>query len=162
MLERGVWACCEYRFGHWVREEVRGPARPLLRILSKAWHLVIEMTTGISIDPRARIGAGLYIGHFGCIIVGGGVKMGENCNISQGVTIGVAGRDGRRGSPVIDHEVYIAPGAKVIGAISVGRGAAIGANAVVTKDLPANAVAVGVPATVVSLTGTRGLITNFA
>ena len=90
-----------------------------------------------------------YIGHFGCIIVGEGVVMGSNCNLSQGVTLGVAGRGDRKGSPTIGDRVFIAPGAKVIGKISIGNDVTIGANAVVSKSLPDRAVAVGIPAKVV-------------
>ena len=76
--------------------------------------------------------------------------MGEFCNLSQGVTIGQAGRGGEQYSPVIGDRVYIAPGVKIFGKVMIGNDVAIGANAVVTKDLPDNAVAVGIPAKIVS------------
>ena len=95
----------------------------------------------------------MYIGHFGGIIVSGGAKIGEYCNLSQGVTIGFAGRGEKRGCPTIGDRVYVATGAKVLGAITIGNDVAIGANAVVAKDLPDNAVAVGVPAKIISYDG---------
>ena len=73
------------------------------------------------------------IPHFGGIVVGRDIVMGRNGNILHDVTLGVAGRDEKRGSPVIGDRVYIAPGAKVFGQITIGNDAAVGANAVVLK-----------------------------
>ena len=75
---------------------------------------------GIDISRDARIGSGLYIGHFGGIFVSGGVIIGDNCNISQGVTLGQQNRGERTGCPVIGNNVYIAPGAKIIGRVKIG------------------------------------------
>jgi serine O-acetyltransferase len=84
--------------------------------------------------------------------------IGENCNISQGVTIGQAGREGKQLTPIIGDRVYIGPGAKIFGGIKIGNDVAIGANAVLTKDLPDNAVAVGVPAKIVSYEGSHDFV----
>lgn len=143
LRELGVWAVIEYRLRRWCKER-RGPARLPLAILAAVTQRLIEMTTGISIAGGARFGPGLYIGHFGGITVGPGVVVGENCNLSQGVTLGDHG-----GSPVIGDCVYVAPGAKVFGAIVVGDNVAIGANAVVNRDVPAGSTAVGVPARII-------------
>ncbi len=140
---QGVWATLEYRFRSWIRT-LPTPLQIPLRILAFVPHKSIEVFTGISIDSRARFGPGLYIGHFGGIIVGGDVVVGENCNISQGVTLGE-----HHGSPTIGNRVYIAPGAKVFGPLTVGDDVSIGANAVVTRDVPPFSTAVGVPARVV-------------
>jgi serine O-acetyltransferase len=119
---------------------------------------LVEIATGISIPFTARIGPGLYIGHFGGIILSPETVLGENCNISQGVTIGQAGREGKQLTPIIGDRVYIGPGAKIFGGIKIGNDVAIGANAVVTKDLPDNAVAVGVPAKIVSYEGSKDFV----
>lgn len=113
---------------------------------------------GISIPRTVKIGKGFYIGHFGTIIVHGSAIIGDNVNISQGVTIGVTNRGSRQGVPVIGNQVYIGPGAKVIGGIRVGNNVAIGANAVVTKDIPDNAVVAGVPARIISMQGSDGYV----
>jgi serine O-acetyltransferase len=113
---------------------------------------------GIQISYSTEIGPGFYIGHFGQIVVNGEAKIGRNCNISQGVTIGLSTRGEKAGVPVIGDNVYIGPGAKIIGGVNVGSGVAIGANAVVTKDVPDNAVVVGVPAKVISYNGSKGYI----
>jgi len=115
---------------------------------------------GIQISMDTKIGKGFYIGHFGSIVVSGGAKIGDNCNISQDVTIGFIPRGKKKGVPVIGDNCYIAPGAKIIGNVKIGNNVAIGANAVVTTDLPDNAVAVGIPAKIISYNGSDGYTNN--
>ena len=115
---------------------------------------------GISIPPNTSIGAGFYIGHFGGIVVHHDVQIGVNCNLSQGVTLGLSSRGDRFGCPTVGDDVYIGPGAKIFGRITIGDRAAIGANAVVTRDVPESAVVVGSPARVVSGQGSAGYIIN--
>ena len=115
---------------------------------------------GIYIPRNTRIGPGLYLGHYGEIVVHDAAIIGRNCNLSQGVTIGQTNRGDRKGIPTLGDNVFIGPGAKVIGRISVGNNVAIGANCVVTKDVPDNAVVVGIPARVVSLEGSGGYVDN--
>lgn len=159
LTHQGLWALAEYRFSHWVWKRVQVPVvRQVLTLLGMVWHKLIEMTTGIDLPPATTVGRGLYIGHFGGIIISDAAVIGENCDISQGVTIGVAGRGERRGAPRVGDRVYIGPGAKIIGPITIGDDAAIGANAVVVKDLPSNAVAGGVPAQIISMGGSGDFI----
>lgn len=114
--------------------------------------------SGIQIPYCTTIGKGFYIGHFGNIVVNGNSTIGNNCNISQGVTIGQVNRGKNRGVPIIGNEVYIGPGAKIIGGIKIGNKVCIGANAVVTKDIPDNAVVVGVPGKIISYDGSIAYI----
>jgi serine O-acetyltransferase len=137
LAEQGAWAVIEYRLRHAARR-FGVPGRALGLVSQKA----VEILTGISISSTAEIGPGLYIGHFGGIFVGAGVRIGEDCNLSQQVTLGLAAS----GSPVLGDRVYVAPGAKVSGAVTVGDDARIGANAVVVRDVDPGATAVGVPA----------------
>jgi serine O-acetyltransferase len=127
---------------------------PLLKLIKR--HLSFKY--GISIDRCAQIGPGLYIGHFGGIVVSGGCSIGRDCNISQGVTLGVANRGPRKGFPVIGDRVYLGPGAKIVGAVRIGSNVAVGANAVVTHDVPDNAVVVGIPARVISYVGSADYV----
>ncbi|MBZ0300875.1 MAG: serine acetyltransferase [Anaerolineae bacterium] len=113
---------------------------------------------GISLPYTTRIGPGFYIGHFGGIVVNDQVILGKNCNLSQNVTLGIANRGKRPGCPVIGDEVYIGPGAVIFGHVTIGNRAAIGANCVVTRDVPENGVVVGVPGTVISLNGSEGYV----
>jgi serine O-acetyltransferase len=111
---------------------------------------------GIVIQFTTEIGPGFYIGHFGCIFIYPYCKIGRNCNLSQGVTLGKANRGKNMGYPIIGDNVYIGPGAKVVGAVRVGNNVAIGANCVVTKNVPDNAVVVGIPGKVISDDGSKG------
>ena len=97
---------------------------------------------GIEIPRTAHIKEGFYIGHSGGIVISGSANIGKNFSISQQVTIGLAGRGTNRGVPVIGNNVYIAPGAKIFGRISIGNNVSIGANAVVYKDVPDNSIVV--------------------
>ena len=113
---------------------------------------------GIDISRDTRIGSGFYIGHFGGIFVNAGVVIGDNCNISQGVTLGQLNRGPKAGCPVIGNNVYIAPGAKVLGRVYIGDYAAIGANAVVVNDVAANTSVGGIPARPLSDLGSGGYV----
>lgn len=113
---------------------------------------------GISISPPTNIGKGFYIGHFGDIVINKNVNIGDNCSISHGVTLGANNRGKRKGVPSIGNNVYIGAGAKIIGNVSIGDFACIGANALVVDDVPKYGVAVGNPANVISLGGSDGYI----
>jgi len=115
---------------------------------------------GMEIFPSTDIDKGFYIGHFGSIIINPKVKIGKNCNISQGVTIGASIRGKTQGYPTIGDNVFIAPGAKIFGNITIGNNVAIGANAVVTKSFPDNSVIAGSPAKLISQDGSTGYINN--
>ncbi len=113
---------------------------------------------GMEIFPSTEIGSGFYIGHFGGIIINPLAKIGKNCNISQGVTIGRKNRGKNAGVPTIGDQVYIGPGAKIMGGITIGNNVAIGANAVVADSFPDNSVIAGIPAKLVSKKGVEGYI----
>jgi serine O-acetyltransferase len=140
LVNQGTWAVLEYRLRRWMDERPR-PLRLALLPVSHVSRKLMEIATGISLATGARFGPGLYIVHFGEIIVGSDVVVGENCNLSQGVTLGAL-----NGSPRIGDCVAFAPGAKCFGAITVGDHVVVGANAVVNRDVPAWSTAVGVPA----------------
>ncbi len=100
----------------------------------------------------ASIGPGLNLPHPNGIVVGAGVRIGARCRIYQQVTLGA--RSGERANgeyPTLGDDVVIYPGAKLIGAVTVGNGAVVGANAVVTKDVPAFHTAYGIPAVMVPI-----------
>jgi serine O-acetyltransferase len=115
---------------------------------------------GISIPYNTRIGPGIYIGHYGGIVVNDGVVIGSDCNINHEVTIGVKYGGKNPGVPIIGDRVYLGPGCKVIGGVRLGNDVAIGANAVVVDSVPDSAVAVGIPAKVVSHRGSSVYVVN--
>lgn len=159
LSRQGLWASVCYRAGRHLADHRPPPGiRHLLMAGYHVWWKLVEITTGISISPDCRIGPGLYIGHFGQIILHTAVVMGANCNLSQGVTMGLARRDGKWGVPTTGDRVYIAPGAKVIGPIHLADGTVVGANSVVTRSTEPNQVVAGVPAKVISDKGSAELI----
>jgi serine O-acetyltransferase len=115
---------------------------PLLpRVLQRiAFHLY-----GCYLPYQAEIGEGTVLGYGGMgVVIHKDCKVGRYCLISQQVTLG--GRSGRRGLPVLGDYVRVGAGAKILGDITIGNFAVIGANAVVTRDVPPGAVMAGVPA----------------
>lgn len=107
--------------------------------------------------PTGVFGPGLRINHYGCIVVNAKAKVGRWCDIHQGVNIGANNSLNRSDSlvPILKSNVWIGPGAKLFGAIEVGAGAVIGANAVVNKDVPPHSTVAGTPAKVIAEHGTE-------
>jgi serine O-acetyltransferase len=119
-------------------------------------HYMHSLT--IIVYPGTKIGSGFLISHFGGVGINPNCLIGKNFNISQGVVLGQGNRGRNKGYPVIGDNVYIGPGAKIIGAVRVGNDVAIGANCVVTHDVPDHAVVVGVPGRVISMDGAEGYV----
>ena len=129
-----------------------------LYLFAKMWLEHYSCKYGIAIPYYTDIGSGFYIGHFSCIVVNGNSKIGNNCNISQGVTIGQSNRGKNKGVPVLGDNIYIGPGAKIVGRVKIGNDVAIGANCVVTADIPDRGVVVGIPGRIISYDGSEGYI----
>ncbi|MBX3618715.1 MAG: serine acetyltransferase [Rhizobacter sp.] len=136
-----------YRFGRW-RYGVRPSlVRKPLSLLYKIVHKLVQIITGIDLPCEVEVGRNFVIDHFGGIIISGYAKFGDNCRIRNGVCVGLQRVDFPC-APVIGHNVDIGAGAKVLGPITIGDNVLIGANAVVTRDVPSNSIAVGIPAVV--------------
>jgi serine O-acetyltransferase len=113
----------------------------------------VELLTGISIPAGCIIGAGLYIGHFGGIFVDEACRIGTNCNLSQGVTIGQGGRGEERGVPVLGNRVHVGANAIILGKIEIGDDAVIGPGALVLNSVPPSGIVMGNPGRVVGNSG---------
>jgi serine O-acetyltransferase len=133
-LRYGFLATAVYRFGRWTRtirpRWLSYPFKALYMVLDT----MVEILFGISISANSDIGPGLYIGHFGNIIVC--ADLGANCSIGQGVTIGSKGAGKSNGYPVLGDNVFMGAGAMVIGRVRIGDDVIIGANTVVVQDVP--------------------------
>lgn len=150
LRNQGLWALLQYRVASAVHtSHFARWARIPMELFLAIWHKIIEMATGISLPETAIIGPGLYIAHFGNVFLHGDTRIGENCTIGQGVTVGISGRGDYRGVPTIGDRVYIATSAVVIGKIVVGDDAVIGANSLVNRDVAPNTTVLGVPAVVI-------------
>lgn len=158
-MTQGFWATFQYRIAHFFLKKVTIPPFnflfKLLNLLSQKW---IEILTGIQIPASAKIGHSFYIGHFGGIILNAQTVIGDNCNISQGVTIGISGQNEKRGVPVIGNNVYIGVNSVIAGKITIGDNVLIGACSLVTTDVNDNCVMLGVPASKISEKGSNGYI----
>lgn len=141
LLYPGVLAVGLHRVAHWLFEAE-------LFFLARLVNSLSRFLTAIDIHPGARIGRNFFIDH-GFVVIGETAEIGDNVTMYQGSTLGgtnpTNGVGGKR-HPTIGDDVIVSLGAAILGPISVGQGARIGANAVVTKDVPEGATMVGIPA----------------
>lgn len=105
---------------------------------------------GFQIPIQTKIGKGLYIGHFGTIIINKDVIIGNNCNIAPNTTIGETNRGKQKGSPTIGNLVWIGTGVVIVGKISIGSNVMIAPNSFVNVDVPDNSLVIGNPAKIIS------------
>jgi serine O-acetyltransferase len=141
LLYPGVWALGLHRVAHWLFEAELFFAARMVNHISR-------FLTAIDIHPGARIGRNFFIDH-GFVVIGETAEIGDNVTMYQGSTLGgtnpTSGVGGKR-HPTIGDDVIVSLGAAILGPLLVGKGARIGANAVVTKDVPEGATMVGIPA----------------
>lgn len=154
ILTQGFWASTIFRTSHWALMHCRLPGlRTVVKALCVLGQKFIEIIAGICIPATCNIGPGLYIGHFGGIFVDSDSRIGANCNLAQGVTIGKGGRGELHGTPVVGDRVHVGANAVILGQITIGNDAVIGPNAVVMNPVPPGGVAMGNPARIVGMTG---------
>jgi serine O-acetyltransferase len=135
----GVHALIIHRLSHWVwRKRFFWIARFISHI--SRWM------TGIEIHPGATIGRRVFIDHGMGVVIGETAVIHDNCTLYHGVTLGGTSWNKGKRHPTLEQGVVIGAGAKILGPITIGAGAKIGSNAVVVKDVPAGATAVGIPA----------------
>ncbi len=156
---QGFWALAIYRIASWAYTELKIPGlRQVVRTCLAFQQKLIEIITGIGLHYSCRIGEGLYIAHFGPIILTSGTVIGNNCFISQLVSIGWKPSGNYAGVPKIGNRVFIGPNSVIIGGVEIGDDVVIGAGSVVTKSIPDRAVVVGNPARIISFSGSFNLI----
>lgn len=115
---------------------------------------------GFDISPATSIGSGLYIGHFGGVVISPYAVLGANINIAQGVTIGATSRGKHLGAPTLEDRVWVGANAIIVGKVTIGREALIAPGAYVNFDVPQNAVVIGNPGKIVSTSGSKGYVNN--
>lgn len=148
LFYQGVWAIYLHRLAHFLYR-IRIPVIP--RLISQ----ISRFLTGIEIHPGAKIGRGFFIDHGAGVVIGETTEIGNNVTLYQGVTLGGTGKQKGKRHPTIGNQVIIGAEAIVLGAITVGDNARIGAAAVVTKSVPADSTVVGNPARVVVQAGKK-------
>jgi len=116
---------------------------------------------GFQIPVSTDIGEGLFIGHFGTIVINAKAKIGKNCNISHGVTIGQANKGKLKGYPTIGNQVWMGSGSVIVGNINIGSNVLIAPNSFVNFDVPDNSLVLGNPAKIIRKDdATDGYINN--
>lgn len=144
----GFRALAVHRFGVWrmgIRSRwLRAPLSLLYRIGFRHCRNVY----GIELPYSATVGRNVVIEHQGGIVVHGATVIGDGCIIRQNCTLGIRSLDALDAAPILGRNVNVGAGAAILGRVTIGDGAAIGANAVVLKDVPAGALATGIPAIV--------------
>ncbi|MCL4215503.1 MAG: serine acetyltransferase [Candidatus Hydrogenedentes bacterium] len=144
----GFRAMAVYRFGVW-RMGVRPKLlRAPLSLMYRWKFRYVRNHYGIELPYSAKVGRRVVIEHQGAIVIHGASVIGDECIIRQGVTLGNKRIDRPDEAPVLGARVNVGAGAKILGAVTIGDDAQIGANAVVLIDVPAGASALGVPATI--------------
>ncbi|HVF79431.1 MAG TPA: serine O-acetyltransferase EpsC [Solirubrobacteraceae bacterium] len=144
----GVQAVLAHRVAHGLHGIGVPMAPRTLSILSRAW-------TGVEIHPAAVIGQGFFIDHAAGVVIGETAEIGDDVTLYQGVTLGGTGFQSGKRHPTLQDNVTVGAGAKLLGAITVGHGAKIGANTVVIHDVPPNTTVVGNPGHPVRVEGRR-------
>lgn len=141
LLYQSIHVLIFYRIAH-------GLYKIKLFFLARLISQLGRFFTGIEIHPAAKIGKGLFIDHGMGVVIGETAEIGDNVTIYHGVTLGGTGKDKGKRHPTIGNNVIIGCGAKILGPISIGDGAKIGANSVVLKNVPKGKTAVGIPAVI--------------
>ncbi|MCA5922115.1 serine O-acetyltransferase EpsC [Curtobacterium oceanosedimentum] len=157
LLYPGLHAVWTHRLTHrlWIAEGLPG-SRFVARLLGQ----VARAVTGIEIHPGARIGRRCFIDHGMGVVIGETAVVGDDVLVFHGVTLGGRGLQhgpGTRRHPVVGDRVVLGAGSSLIGAITVGSDSVVGANTVVTKDVPAGSVVTGVAGTARPRTGHEGV-----
>lgn len=149
------------RFLYFFRKsQISSPKSPIgmfYRILLRRY----QIKYGFQISAKTEIGEGLYLGHWGAIVVNPRAKIGKNCNLAHGVTIGQTNRGEKKGVPQIGDNVWIGTNAVIVGGIKIGNNVLIAPNSYVVNDIPDNSIAIGNPVRIInSETATDGYINN--
>lgn len=138
----GLHAIWGYRISHWLWEHN-------MKLLARFVSQLFRSLSGIEIHPGARIGKRFFIDHGMGVVIGETAEVGDCVTLYHGVTLGGTSLNKGKRHPTLGNNVVVGAGAKILGAIEIGDGSRIGANAVVVKPVPPNSVVVGVPGQVV-------------
>ena len=138
----GLHALLFHRLAHWLWEQG-------LKWLARLTSHLGRWLTGIEIHPGARIGRRFFIDHGMGVVIGETAEIGDDCTLYHGVTLGGTSWNKGKRHPTLGDSVVVGAGAKILGPISVGAGAKIGSNAVVVKEVPPGATAIGIPARII-------------
>jgi serine O-acetyltransferase len=138
-----------FRYTYYLRKSQKYSNRSLLGIYYRLILRKLSFRYGIQIPANTKIGCGFYIGHFGNIIVSPKALIGNNCNISQGVTIGIVQNGKLKGAPSIGDLVWIGANSMIVGNIIIGNNVVIAPGTFVNFDVPDNSIVIGQKAKII-------------
>lgn len=153
-----IWILGLFRWGSWIYQECPSLIAPFVKLIWKPLNAILTTVLDTHLTIGARIGPGLYIGHHGGIWVNPAAQIGADCNIGQGVVIGMAGVRDSSQAPIIGNRVWVGPHAIITGPVHIENDCVIGSNSLVVADVPEKGLVIGVPAKLTSYSGSGRLI----
>ncbi|MFA7616143.1 MAG: serine acetyltransferase [Weeksellaceae bacterium] len=149
------------KFLYWLRKAQKTSAKSPIGIFNRLMLRRYQIKFGFQISAKTQIGGGLYLGHWGTVVVNPKAKIGKNCNLAHGVTIGQTNRGEKTGVPEIGDDVWIGANAVIVGGIKIGNNVLIAPNTYVNQDVESDSIAVGNPMTVIkNEKATEGYLNN--
>jgi len=148
---KGLFIIPGFRFTFFFRLASKYKKLSIIGFFSRFILHILKFRYGYQIDVKAKIGKGLYIGHFGPIIIGKDVIIGSNCNIGHTVTLGMINKGEKKGVPKIGSEVVLSSGCVIVGKVQIGSKVFIAPNSFVTVSVPDNSTVIGNPAKIIHM-----------
>ena len=134
---------------------------PLVRVIARFFLILTSIMYGYQIGLHTRIGKGLYIGHYGALVVNGAATIGENCNLAQGVVIGQANRGKMQGVPTIGNRVWIGANVIIVGKVTIADNVLIAPGAYVNFDVPSNSMVIGNPGVIKTYSPEKDVVEGY-
>ncbi len=157
-----AWKFPGFRFLYFMRMTATYSKAHPFGILARFFFRNMQRRYGFQIPHYAKIGGGLYMGHYGGIVVSSQAEIGENCNIAQGVTIGRINKGPRKGAPKIGDRVWIGPNSVLVGNIKIGNEVMIAPLTFVNQDIPDRCLVIGNPARIIEGKDSSDYITIYS
>lgn len=150
-----------FRFIYFLRKSQSSSSKSIIGIVYRFILRHYQLKYGFQISAKTEIGAGFYLGHWGTVVVNPKAKIGKNCNLSHGVTIGQTNRGKNQGVPTIGDNVWIGTNSVIVGNVHVGNNVLIAPLTYVTENIPSNSIAMGNPMQIISNEkSTEGYLNN--
>lgn len=145
-----LFASPGFKFTFFYRICSRYKKNTILGFFAYLFYRRYSIKYGFQIPTSVKIDNGLFLPHFGFIVINGGCKIGKNCNILQGVTLGNTKGGKNPGTPTLGNEVYIGPSATIVGGVTIGNRVLVAPNAYINFDVPDDSIVMGNPAKIIS------------
>jgi len=142
-LSAGFWSVAVHRFGNWRMSIKSKPLRAPMTALYRVAYRGVLAAWGIDLPYNVKVGRRFRLGHHGCMVLGAG-EFGDDVSIAHSITVGLTRRNETK-VPRIGNRVELGPGVCIVGGIKIGDGCYVGANTVVSRDLPPNSTVLGIP-----------------